>query len=476
MRRFEELWIGNVAFPAISGLYNRKGILACYRKLKESEYYPPERLEDIQLGKLKELIRYAYEWIPFYRKRFDEEGIRPEDIRALKDLEKLPPVSRQDVINWHHDMVDSRFRDHALYADASGRATGAPIFLAPFRREKVVRNTSSGSTGAPTTFYEDGARTAMNWAHELRFRNWFGIPPGAREARMSRVSVEYLRNSRDVRMRRFLWNQLSLPGVNLGEREYQECYSQLERFKPRVLWGFTSALAGLAGYIRDAGLDPGPVSPELIITWAAPLYDHEERILREVFQCHVSNIYGAREVGHIGALCPEGTMHVNEENLFLEILEEKDRYGEGRGEILATTLDLTIMPFIRYRMGDVGKISREKCKCGRTLASIQDLLGRTGEIFATRSGRMISPNFWCRTFMNPELGGKIERFQVVYRPEDEILIRIVRGDGFSRETEAGLRRHLEKNFQQDVKARFEYPDDIKPAVSGKYQMVVKEMA
>jgi len=476
IRRFEERIIGGVMFPVTSALYNRRHILALYKGFKESEYYRADQLAALQLKKLQSLARYAYQQIPFYRKRFIDAGLGPEDIRALSDLQYLPPVTRQDVIDNHHDMVDSRFTAQALSADTSGRPAGAPILLAPLRRDRLVRNTSSGSTGAPTIFYEDGSRTAMNWAHELRFRNWYGIPPGAREARMARVSVEYLKSSRDVVMRRLLWNQLALPGVNLGKEDYQTSYEGLRNFRPRVLWGFTSAVTGLAEHIREEGLDPEPVRPELIITWAAPMYEHEERILREVFECHVTNIYGAREVGHIAALCSEGTCHINEENLLLELDPEGHQTEKDSGEILTTTLDTTIMPFIRYRMGDVGKLSRKRCACGRTLASIDDLLGRTGEIFVTQSGRMISPNFWCRTFMNPALSIKIERFQVVYRPDDTIIIRIVKGPGFSRETQDGLQVHLDKNFKGTVKTRFEYCDEIKPLISGKYQMVVNETA
>ncbi len=475
IKRIEELVVGNILFPLTSALYNRKGILPLYREFQKSEFYPPERLAEIQLKKLKDISKYAYQWIPFYRKRFTDAGMVPEDIQALKDIEHIPPVTRQDVIDHHHDMVDSRFTASALRADISGRGAGTPIPLAPFRKDRLVRNTSSGSTGAPTIFYEDGARTAMNWAHELRFRTWYEIPLGAREARMARVSVEYLKSSKDILLRRFLWNQLALPGVNLGEEDYLASYNSLKDFRPSVLWGFTSALTGLAGYIRDMGLDVEAVRPELIITWAAPMYEHEERLLREVFECHVTNIYGAREVGHIAALCPEGTMHINEENLLLEVEPEEPQNNNHVGEILTTTLDTTIMPFIRYRMGDVGKISRGSCACDRTLASIDDLLGRTGEIFVTQSGRMISPNFWCRTFMNPTLGGKIQRFQVVYRPGDTILIRIVKGNGFTQDIEDGLRNHLSNNFKGSVNARFEYFDEIKPQISGKYQMVVNEI-
>ena len=475
MRRFEELVVGNIFFPMTSAMYNRKKILSRFREMRKSEFYPPERLGQIQLERLQELARYAYRWIPFYRKRFEDAGIRPEDIRTLRDLERLPPTTRQDVIEDHHDMVDSRLRPGALRADAAGRAVGAPIPFAAFRKERLVRNTSSGSTGAPTVFYEDGARTALNWAHELRLRSWFGVNPGAREARMARIATDYMPGAMDLRMRRVLWNQLILRGVNLGPEDYRASYEKLKEFRPRVLWGFTSALAGLAGFIREEKLDPDPIRPEVVITWAAPLYEHEERTLREVLGCQVTNIYGAREVGHVALRCPAGNYHINEENL---IVEEEGSSGGGSngGELLVTTLDVTIMPFLRYRMGDLGRLARKECACGRTLLQLEEIKGRTGEIFRTPDGRMISPNFWCRTFMNPNLGGKIVRFQVIYKREDEIEILIVRGSEYDEATKRELEKFLSANFSEQLKVYITHVDEILPQVSGKYQMVVNRVS
>ena len=474
VRTINEVLVGELLFPLTSILFNRKKILANFRSFRRSEWYSPERLAEIQTGNLKRLISYAYDWIPFYRTRFDEIGLMPGDIKTLEDIKSIPPVTRQDVIEHHHLMVDKRFVGAAQSADQGSRGAGAPIPVAPLRKNRMVRNTSSGSTGAPTIFYEDGSRTAMNWAHELRFRNWFGIHPGAREARFARVATDFMPNSRDLLFRKYFWNQLALPGVNLAEKDYDICHKSLMEYRPRVFWGFTSALAGFAQYVKNHKIDFAPYRPKLIITWAAPMYEHEEAILREVFQCHVTNIYGAREVGHIACRCPEGSYHINQESL---LVEQEDTTGdlEGAGEILVTTLDTTIMPFIRYRMGDIGRISGDKCSCGRTLQTLENLLGRTGEIFTTKDGRMISPNFWCRTFMTPALSGKIVRFQIVYKANDNITIKLVRGKGFQQGTEDGLYRFLRDNFNEEINISFKYTDEIKPQVSGKYQMIVNQM-
>jgi len=472
----ESYLVGRIAFPLTNFLFNRRKILSCYDDLCHTQWYEPECIRDIQLQKMRRLITYAYEHIPFYRSRFQAEGLLPGDINSLEDITKIPPLSRQEVIDNRYAMVDSALTNAVAAADRSKRGPGEPIPFAPFRRHRLVRNTSSGSTGAPTVFYEDGSRTALNWALEMRLKSWFDIQPGAREARMVRLSTEYMPASRTIRLRNRLWNQLILPGMNLTDADYADCVQKLYNFRPKILWGITSALAGLAEYVRRKGIDPSPWGVRLITGWAAPVYDHERKVLQEVLSCPVSNIYSAREVGHVAGQCSHGTYHINQEHTLVE-RDEGDGQKEERetGELLVTTLNISPMPFIRYRMGDIGRTAESKCGCGRKLQVLQDFLGRTGEVFRTRDGRMISPNFWGRTFMSTALSDAIKRFQVVYVRDNLIRIRIVRGKVYSDATERVLREELQKNFPQDMIFTFAYVQEIKPQVSGKYQMVVNEI-
>ena len=475
--RTEELLVGRVTFPLTSYLLNRRGVIERFNELRRSERYAPEQLRELQLKRLQRLVDFAYKRVPFYTERFRSLGLLPGDIRSLDDLRKVPPLGRQDVIDRHHAMVDSTLGNACDLADRSVRGPGEPIPFAPFRQHQLVRNTSSGSTGAPTVFYENGSRTALNWVHEFRLKSWFGNMPGAREARMVRLSNEYLPKSRVLRLRNRLWNQLIIPGVNLTDRDYAVCVERLAQFRPKTLWGFTSALAGLADYLRRNSIDPAPWGIRLVVGWAAPVYDHERRLLTEVFQCPVSNIYGAREVGHVAGQCPAGAYHINQEHL---LVERDDDAGDGAdreaGEILVTTLDISPMPFLRYRMGDIGRIAPSACGCGRTLPVLQEFVGRTGEIFRASDGRMISPNFWCRTFMNVRLAGAIRRFQVVYMSDHAMRIKIVKNGSYTAATEQVLSDHLKKNFPRDMEIAFEYVPEIPPQISGKYQMVVNEMA
>lgn len=467
--------VGHITFPLTNYLFNRKNILSRYNNICQSERDEPERIRALQLGKLKEIIKYAHERVPFYADRFRSIGLEPGDITSLEDIKRIPPIGRQELIDCRCAMVDSALAGSAAFADRSKRAPGEPVPFAPFRRHRLVRNTSSGSTGAPTVFYEDGSRTALNWVHEMRLKSWFGIPPGAREARMVRLSTEYLPDSRTIRLRNRLWNQLVLPGVNLADEEYAVCVQKLKVFRPKTLWGFTSALTGLAEYLLRNGIDSSPWGIKAVVGWAAPVYDHERKILEEAFSCPVSNIYGAREVGHVAGQCPAGMFHINAEHLYIEHETPPGSGGdEDTGEILATTLDVSPMPFIRYRMGDVGRVAASDCGCGRTLPVLKDFLGRTGEIFRTKDGRMISPNFWCRTFMNVKVAGAIKRFQVIYLSDSSMKIKIVKNKNYTEATNQALKDHLKTNFAEDMAIEFVYVSEIPPKISGKYQMVVNQ--
>lgn len=472
LETFDNWLVGNVSFPVTNYLFNRKGVRAEYARLLRSEYDSPERIEQLQIKKLRAVLRHAYDFCPYYTAKFKEIGILPEDIKTLADVSRIPALSRQEVIANCESMVDFRQRCGLDAARHSKRPPGAPVPLGRFRGKKLVRNTSSGSTGAPVIFYDDGSMTAVSWAFEMRLRKWYGIDPGAREARLARISVDYMPKDFQVWMRKRLWHQLMLPGVNLADKEYAFCLAKLREFRPRVLWGFTSALAGLADYIRRTGEDVRDCSPDLAIGWAAPVYEHEEKILRNVFHCAVTNIYGAREVGHVAAWCPEHTWHINQEHMLVESNGDP-RDGE-MGEIIVTPLDVSPMPFIRYRLGDLGRPALSRCGCGRTLQVLEDFLGRTGEIFVTEDGRMIPPNFWCRFFMVDGQSQFVERFQVIYRRPDFITIRIVKRQGFSEGTEEDMRKILRKNFSAKVYFEFEYVPRIDPQISGKYQMVINE--
>jgi phenylacetate-CoA ligase len=468
--------VGRIAFPAANYILNRKGILGRYRNLLLTEHASQDILRALQFRKLTAVLQHAYEHCPFYTRRFKEIGLAPQDIKTLEDIQRIPPLDRADVVQHRLDLVDARYRDSALVADQASQESGRPILLARFRKRCLVRNTSTGSTGSPTIFYEDGSTTALNWVHEERLKAWFGLKPGVKEARFKGISTSYGAGAGLRSCREFLWNQMMLPGFFLSTADYQFCLQKIRKFKPRVLWGPTPALAGLARQIRSTNQDISECRPSLVISWAAPLYDHEKKLLGEVFGCPVSNVYGTREVGHMAMNCPLGSTHVNQENYLVEIEGAGDGLGNsGPGQILVTPLNQSPMPFLRYRVGDLAEIGVGECSCGRSLQVLNRILGRTGEVFKLEDGRLIEPNFWCLMFIAGRPNRDVERFQVVYRRADCIRFRIVPRPSYSLATVTELQNFLARNFPTSMHFEFEYVTEIQPQPSGKYAFIINEI-
>lgn len=476
IERVNQFFVGRVAFPAVNYFLNRRDILGRYHSLLLTERSSQEALRELQFQKLSVVLQHAYRWSPFYTRRFKEIGLAPGDIKTLEDIRRIPPLVRKDVVDHARDMVDLRFRESVSAADRASHGTGSPISFARLRRHRLVRNSSSGSTGTPTVFYDDGSTTAMNWVHELRVKHWFGVAPGAKEARLSATSMEYPILSKRPPVRQWLWNQMILPGYFLSDREYELCLSKIRKFRPRVLWAPTFALTGLAQYALRVNEGVSAYRPDLVISRAAPLYEHEKRLLTEVFGCPVTNVYGSREVGHVAMNCPHGATHVNQENYLVEVEGEGLSQGNaGPGKILITPLFASPMPFIRYQIGDLAELGGSDCPCGRSLIKLKKILGRVGDVFRTKEGHLIEPNFWCSAFEGNRSSRDVEKYQVVYRRSDLIRIRIVRRAGYSAETEAELRHFLASNTPSSIQFEFEYVNDIKPQLSGKYLFVVNEM-
>lgn len=478
LEKVDEFLVGQVAFPATNYFLNRKGILGQYRKFLRTEHLPQEALRDLQFRKLSAAIRHAYEYCPFYRKRFQGAGITPQDIRSLEDFRRIPPLDRREVIENRLDLVDTRYKDAALAADRAPHMPAPSLSPAAFRAQRLVRNHTSGSSGTPTIFYEDGSTSALNWVHEQRLKSWYGIAPGAKEARLKLNTRHYHAPGFRASLREHLWNQIMLPGYFLSDAEHAFSLQRIKEFRPRVLWGPTSALTGLANYILRSNLGIAPCRPKLVISWAAPLYEHEKKLLAEVFQSPVTNIYGTREVGHVAMMCPHGSMHVNQESCLVEIEPAGEGSRSGRGNILVTPLSSSPMPFLRYRLGDLvdlGDSAESKCSCGRSLTVIKEILGRTGEVFHAEDGHAILPNFWSYLVAGGRANRDIERYQIVYRRPDLIRIRIVPRPGYSPETEAELRRFLDEHFSRDMQFEFEYVREIAPHSSGKTPFVVDEV-
>ncbi len=464
------VWVG---FPVTNYFYNRRHILRDRAKLMKVQYLPQDQIRHIQTEALRSRLHYAAKYIPFYQKRFREVDFNPRDFKRPEDIARLPSLTREDVSEHYREMVDYRLADSVRKADErGGAAAGQPLPLARLRRHRLIKHTSSGSTGSPVSFYQDGSITAASWTFDGLYKSWFDVPRGAREVRVARLSTELLRGGAVQRLRGLVWRQRLLPGLNLTESDYAYAYSFLNAYRPRVLWGFTSALTGLAEYINANDDRRLGFRPKVVVTWAEPLLEEDENVMERAYGCPITNLYGSHEVGHVACRCPQGSFHIDQLHQYVESVESN---GASAGqELLITPLFASPMPFIRYQMGDLGEVEESACDCGRTLQVLSKLEGRTYELYETPDGKMISPNFWLHIFRREHLAGFIRRFQVTYRPGGNITVDIVTKSEADMSTEGELRALVESNLGSGTSVKWRYVDRIQPQPSGKVPIVKRE--
>ena len=188
--------------------------------------------------------------------------------------------------------------------------------------------------------------------------------------------------------------------------------------------------------------------------------------------CPISSLYSTQELGHIAIQCPEERFHVNQETHLVEI--EESHRNAGYGEIIVTPLMECAMPLIRYKPGDLVSPGSTRCRCGHQHQILDEILGRSTDLYITASGITVTPNYWNNFVVAKELQGKINQYQVVYGKAGVVRFRIVRTKTYDNEAESFIRDKLRLNFHDDFHPLFEYPDHIPHAHSGKFQTVVTE--
>lgn len=199
------------------------------------------------------------------------------------------------------------------------------------------------------------------------------------------------------------------------------------------------------------------IRPRAVFTYGETLLPRYRRTIEEAFECKVYDRYAATEIESIAHQCGQHEgLHVTEENVFLEI--EKDGVAAVPGEegkVILTNLNKFAMPFIRYDIGDLGRMLKDDCSCGRELSLFRPV-GRTYEYFVHNDG-----TFTFFRDMNTVFEDlPIEDFQVVQQSCDEILIKIVKRTGYTEAHTDFILKNSMLIFSGIVKVRVAFVDSV----------------
>jgi phenylacetate-CoA ligase len=420
-------------------------------ELERSQWCSAEKLTALQTDKLRSLLTHAARHCPFYRRRFAEAAIEPESAR-ISDLGKLPLLTKADI-----------------------RRAG-PALTWPEVPGGLHRYTTGGSTGEPLVFYFDRRRQAYDQAARIRTHRWFGADLGHPEVLLWGSPIEQTRQNRFRRLRDRITNQLLLNAFAMSAADMDQYLDRIERYNPVSLFGYPSSLALLVTRAEKTGRRVNLPRLRAVFVTGEALSPADRRLLENYFGAPVADCYGSREGGFIAHQCPQGRMHVTDENIVLEILDTNGRRvapGEV-GQVVITHLDTFAMPFIRYVTGDLAQraASTDPCPCGRGLSTIQSLTGRKTDFLVSRDGTVrhaLSAIYVLRE--HPE----IEQYRIVQLADYSIEVQIVRRgrlDGALRDT---VRGELSRALGPHLRIAINDTDTIDPLPSGKHQPIVSHV-
>ncbi len=314
-------------------------------------------------------------------------------------------------------------------------------------------------------------RVTHDVAAKWRATRWWSVDIGDPEIVLWGSPVELKRQDRVKALRDFLLRSWLLPAFEMSDAKMTEYLQTIRRIRPRMLFGYASALALLAGHARAMSVPMSDLGVKVVFTTGETLYPDQRQIIEETFGAPVANGYGSRDAGFIAHQCPSGSLHLTAEHIVVELLDEEGipvAPGET-GEIVVTHLATRDFPFIRYRTGDMAAFGTERCACGRGLPVLKSVFGRSTDFIRTRSG-----NAMHALALIYEVRDKpgVQAFKFIQAEDLSIELQLVAGPELTAQVESDIVAGLQRRLGADTPLKVTRVERIPAEKSGKYRYVV----
>lgn len=450
-------WVRGQLWRAV--LLGRGRTLQKLAWLRKAQWLTPDHAHHLQYKRLKDLLEYTYEHVPYYRDPLRAAGVfEPHENARISRFPALTPLEKADL---------SRNPDTLLSDEASLR--------------RAYPNSSGGSTGVPVQFHNDAESFEWHMAGKALFDEWTGYTPGMPRVGLwgSMRDIETTHDSLSSRLGSWLRNELWLNAFLMDADRMREYLQRIERHRPVQILAYADVAYSLAQFMLQEGVRVPP--PRAIMTSAGTLTPEMREVIQEAFGAPVFDRYGCREMGDIACECDRHRgLHVLSPNYLVEVVDEDGQpVGPGEtGDLLVTDLTNYSQPFIRYRIGDRATVATEPCPCGRGLPTLAAIEGRSADCLVRRDGTRLSytyPTHLVGVVLN---SGWVARYQVVQESYEEVrlLLEPVPGTDLASprlaEEVAAMGTKLESVLGEGFRVTAEIVDRIPPSASGKHRYVI----
>jgi phenylacetate-CoA ligase len=413
--------------------------------LHESEQWTTEVLAAYQLERLRVLLEHAQANVPYYRELFRAHGVKPEDVRQLSDLRRLPVLEKADLQRFLPELV----------------STDVP----PEDRRYF---TTAGSTGIPVGFYHAPEQAAVEWA--FMTTQWQRV--GYEDGDSSIVLRGSVVSNGKLFERAAIRNELVMSSYRLTDELMPIYLERIRAFRPRFIQAYPSSVTLLARHMVERGERP-PEGLKAVLCGSENLYPWQRELIEAAFRCRVFSWYGQSENVCLAGECEYDTrLHVFPQYGITELVDKRGApvaEPGARGEIIATGLIGRGTPLIRYRTMDVAVLG-DRCElCRRPYALLERIEGRLQEFLITTTGRPIS---MAAINMHSPVFDNVQQFRFYQDTPGKAVLKIVPKPSFSWEQdEPSILAELALKVGEGLQLGLELVPEIPRTRTGKFRFL-----
>ncbi len=419
-------------------------------KIKKAQRLSPSELEKLQNKKLRTIVKHAYENVPYYHELFNSAKLKPEDIKTKEDLVKIPITTKKI---FQRLPITERV------------AKGVNI-------NKCIKCRTSGSMGMPLDVFlskkEMSYRIAMQTRvyglnlteKKVNILDSKPLPPKGSPATIFKKLKQCLNHL--GLWRRYYFSLFEEPG---------ELVSKLSEIKPDVIETQPSTLKLISEFAKKNNITA--ISPKLIFTRAELLSREDREQIESVFNTKLTNLYGTTEFGIVAWECEKHQgYHINSDIVVVEAIRDDQQVYGQEGQVICTDLTNYTMPFIRYALGDIVVLSKEKCSCDRNFPIIELVEGRTNDFVTLASGKILSPLLLVLCL--EKIDG-ISQYRLVQEKMDTFNVQIIEGQNFTEATIEKIRKKLREILGGNAQINIDMVREIPREKSGKVRPIVSKV-
>jgi phenylacetate-CoA ligase len=413
-------------------------------ELRRHETMAPEEIDALRAAALHRTLICAISRLPYYRKipsRFPIE-------RSVEVLQRHFPVISKDALLEDRDKLYPNAGKPGLW-DAVGK--------------------TSGTTGTPLSVFRSPKAVLMEYAFLRRHWEWGGFYHGMRRATLrGELVVPVGRTQPPFWFRNRYNNQLLISSRHLREQCVDAIIDELEQFAPKMLQAYPSTAFTLAQFLaqRDRRL-----RIPVVFTASEPLYPHQRELIADRLGVRVMDMYSMAERVAFATECEFGSMHVNPDYSYVELLDADGHPARDAGYVVGTTFHNFTMPLVRYRLSDRTRWVSGSCRCGRAFPMIEPVTGKLEDSIFGSGGAFVSPSVLTFAFKGVQ---NIRKSQVAQVAHESWEIRLVPTPAFGADDRQKLVDNIHNLVDPGVNVQVVLRNEIPCTASGKFRWVVNE--